>query len=141
MKEISEFSHINGAVCELDLAATNAINSGAVLHYEFYTDKEKRISKAQKGAMYVWFDLVADTFNHADMYFATRVKFNGEQVNVEWDGDLVKKWLYKPALASMTGKASTEDQSTVEPSIVAQALQKHFALNHGLNLPDWPSLR
>ena len=141
MIEISEFSQINQAVCDMDLAATKAVNAGQVLYVEYYTEQSRKMTKKQRGALHVWCEEVASVFNEAGMYYATRVKFNGETVYLDWDKDRVKDDVYKPALEAITGKRSTEDQDTVEPSVVAATLQRHFALNHGLNLPSWPSIR
>ena len=60
---------------------------------------------------------------------------------VKWrEGDF-KYYIYKPFLKVYTGKISTMDQDTKEPSDVCLALSGHFASEYGLQLPSWPSLR
>jgi hypothetical protein len=139
--EIKEFTDIDKALAEIDKAATEAIKLGSAVFIELTTDSERSYTKKQRGALHVWCDQVAAVLNNHGMYFARRIKFSGDEVDIDWDGYLVKQHIYKPLLESMTGKQSTEDQSTVEPSGVASTLIRHFGLKHGLALPDWPSLR
>lgn len=141
MIKITNFSQIDPALCEIDAAATQAIKSGTTLIVEYYTEGEKRYTKKQRGALHVWCDQVADSLNNSGMYFARRIKFNGDEVDIDWDLSLVKEHIYKPMLEAMTGKHSTEEQTTVEPSAVAGTILRHFALKHGINLPSWPTLR
>jgi hypothetical protein len=139
--EIKTFTEIDDALFKIDQAATEAINTGKVLQIEWSTDASRRMTGKQRGALHVWCDHVAKVLNEAGMYFARRIKFNGDEVEIDWDMYLVKEHIYKPMLEAMTGKLSTEDQDTVDPSKVVGTIQRHFALNHGRNLPDWPSLR
>lgn len=140
MIEIKNYSEIHPALCEADLAATQAIKSGKTLIIEYHVEG-KKYTKKQRGALHVWCEEVAKSLNNSGLYFAKRMKFNGDEVEIDWDLYLVKEHIYKPMLEAMTGKVSTEDQDTVEPSAVVAVIHRHFALNHGINLPNWPNLR
>ena len=136
--EISKFTDINNALIEIDKKATDRINSGSKLTIELHDNK---YTKKQRGALHLWCEMVAQTFNDAGFIFATRTKFNGQEIDINWNMDLVKTEVYKPLLEVMTGKTSTEDQSTVDPSSVALELSRHFADKYGVTLPPWPSNR
>ena len=136
--EIEKHTEINGVLCTIDAQATARINAGSKLTLEIHDNK---YSKKQRGALHVWCEMVAETFNDAGFIFATRTKFNGQEIDIDWSMELVKKEVYKPLLEVMTGKKSTEDQSTVDPSTVALELSRHFAEKHGVTLPPWPSKR
>ena len=136
--EISKFTDINNALIEIDKKATDRINSGSKLTIELHDNK---YTKKQRGALHLWCEMVAQTFNDAGFIFATRTKFNGQEIDINWNMDLVKAEVYKPLLEVMTGKTSTEDQSTVDPSAVALELSRHFADKYGVTLPPWPSNR
>jgi len=111
--------------------------------YLTVTDEKpkNKYSPKQRGALHVWCDMVAQVFVDAGFEYATRVKFNGGTVKIDWTGKLVKEDIYKPMLEAMTGKTSTEDQSSIEPSAVALEMMRYFSSAHGCTLPAWPSKR
>ena len=136
--EIERHTQINDVLCKIDAQATERINSGSKLTIEIHDNK---YTKKQRGSLHVWCEMVAETFNDAGFIFATRTKFNGQEIDINWNMDLVKSEVYKPLLKVMTGKKSTEDQSTIDPSSVALELSRHFAEKYGVTLPSWPSNR
>ena len=50
----------------------------------------------------------------------------------------MKQSLYKPLLKAMSGKNSTTEQNTVEPSAVAETIARHMGQKFGVVLPEWP---
>lgn len=105
------------------------------------TVKEKTLTHAQRGALHVWCDQVATVLNDNNLFYTWIYPITGVEIEVEWDKMKVKEHLYKPTQANLLGKLSTEDQSTVEPSVIVNAIHRAFAMHKGIYLPDWPSAR
>ena len=94
------------------------------------------ITQKQVNAEHLWFRQVAQCLQDAGLDMRQIIS---EDVDIPVTEHLVKENLYKPLLEVMTGKVSTMDQNTVEPSKVAEVLARHFAQKFGVSLPRWPS--
>jgi len=138
--EIKSFSDIDACLKDIDKASTSAIKRGNYLNVEWEESSEKGYTKKQRGALHVYCKQLAKVLNDAGLYCVKPKLFGEGELGLEWNMYLVKELIYKPLLAHLTGKLSTEDQSTVEPSAVAQHLNLHFA-EQGLTCPSWPSVR
>lgn len=117
---------------------------------------DKGISDKQFNALHVWCDQVAKAINRcagergdADLYrmivhpFAKKNESTLSEriIRVPWDKDSVKQDLYKPTLKRYKGMLSTKDQSTAEPNVICEALNRAYMKCHNLSLPMWPSKR
>lgn len=98
------------------------------------TEDTKLMTRQQQNALHVWCRQVANVLDEAGLDMKQIVS-----VEIPVTEYLVKENLYKPVLEAMTGKLSTTEQDTVEPSQVAETLARHFAQKHGVVLPRWPS--
>ena len=105
------------------------------------TVKEKTMTDKQRNALHVWCDKVAACLNDNNIYFTSLHVITGVEIEERWTKELVKKHMYKPTLETLTGKNSTEKQNTVEPSVIAEAIGRAFAMHKGIALPNWPSMR
>lgn len=94
----------------------------------------------QRGALHVWCEQCAKTLNDAGIYHVRKSVFGDRMIEIPWTKMLFKESVYTPILNAMTGKESTEDQTTVDPSDVANVISKQYAEN-GLICPPWPSYR
>jgi len=95
------------------------------------------ISTLQVKALHVWCRQCEDVLNDAKYY--RFMVMSGK--TIPWrEGDF-KYYIYKPFLKTYTGKNSTMDQDTTEPSEISLALSGHFATEYQLQLPSWPSIR
>ena len=101
---------------------------------------ENKYTEKQRGALHVWCQQCADALNEAGFYFKHKSVFSDKEIETPWTMIMFKERAYKPILKVMTEKDSTEKQSTVEPSEVAEVIYKHFGDN-GLVCPPWPSYR
>lgn len=110
--------------------------------YVAASDKNEfnKYTKKQRGALHVWCDMCAEVLNQNNIEREVKHPFRDETYSMKWTGAAFKEDIYKFVLEAMTGKTSTEDQSTVEPSDVAMVISKRYAEN-GLICPPWPSLR
>ena len=104
-----------------------------------YYNPETPMTDKQRSALHVWCDQVAKVLNDAGLHMI-RKAWDGDEMEIDWSKMLVKEFIYKPLLDAMTGKDSTEKQSTVNPSDVALHLTRHYA-KRGIVLPPWPSFR
>lgn len=116
------------------------LDMGMEVEIELDESCEKEKTPTQRGALHVWFGLLAQVLNEAG--FTKSVfyrKYAKEGISIPWSGESIKEDFYKPTLAAMTGKGSTEDMNTVEPSqiceIVGHALQDRL----GITPPPWPT--
>ena len=103
-----------------------------------FTLTKGKYSEKQRKALHVWCGLLANTLNDAGRYRVMLSPINRREIEYEWDMESVKKDIYKPLLKAMTGKISTEEQTSVNPSEVAQTISKHFG-DSGMTCPPWPS--
>lgn len=60
------------------------------------------------------------------------------EIDIPWTTNSVKDQLYKPILKALTGKESTIDMDTKEPSLVYEVLSRHLAHKFGI-VVEWPS--
>ena len=101
-----------------------------------FEDPQSHVTQKQFSAMHVWCDQVAEQLNNAGLDMRVVIK---NEISLDWDKDSVKRLLYKPVLEAMTGKTSTTQQDTIEPSKVAETIARHIAEKHSCVLPFWPS--
>jgi len=134
--EIKDYSEITAVVNAIDYNATKAIKDGLTFYIKTGTDKQ--MSQAQRGSLHVWCDQVATVLNDAGLPMIKKAMFSDDYIEVDWNMSLIKEHVYKPMLKVLTGKASTEKQTTVDPSTVADHLVRHFS-SKGVVLPKWPS--
>jgi hypothetical protein len=90
----------------------------------------------QRASLHVWCEQMAELLNALGL---DQRKVLKPSVEIPWSKDAVKSLIYKPVLDAMTGKKSTEDMNTVEPTQVLEVIARHMAQNHSVTIPDWPS--
>ena len=100
----------------------------------------KTMTQKQRGSLHVWFEMVAEALYNAGLHCVRKSFWDNSEIEIDWNLMLVKEHIYKHVLNAMTGKASTEDQDTAEPSVIVNHIVRHFGAR-GIVLPEWPSLR
>ena len=112
---------------------------GEVVEVEI-ADKDNPKTDAQRSALHVWLRDLAQVLNDSGcdqrLFFSAHMR---EGAQVPWTLHSVKESLYKPILAAMTGKASTEEMNTVEPSSVCVVLGQKLSEKIGITPPPWPT--
>ena len=134
---IETYTDIDKAFREIDLFASKELSLNKKVFVQYTT--ENRMTSKQRGALHVWCDLVAKCLNDSGLELEYTGPIKSLQISVPWSMYTVKDLLYKPVLKAMTEKTSTEEQSTIDPSSVAEAIHRAFAMSKGIALPDWPS--
>ena len=99
-----------------------------------YTDK-------QRGSLHVGCAQLAKILNDQGIERLVVIEaLEKHGIELEWDMYGIKQ-IYKVILKALSDKDSTEDQDTVEPSKVWNAMGKFFAIRLGVIIPPWPSNR
>ena len=96
-----------------------------------YTDQQRK-------ALHAWCRMCEKALNNAEVF---RHSVLNPQKKYRWGEGDFKYYVYKPFLEAYTGKKSTEEQSSVDPSDIYLALSSHIQQELGATLPEWPSLR
>jgi len=96
--------------------------------------KARDMTRPQKGAMYLWFDKMAEALNDGGFDMKVVLAHHAE---IPWSGASFKERVWKPALEAQLAKDSTEKQTTQDVLDVAQTLQRFFAEKFTIWV-DWP---
>ena len=94
---------------------------------------EKHATEKQRSALHVWCRQVASVMADAGLDMKTVIR-----CEIPPTEHMVKENIYKPMLEVLTGKTSTEDQNTIEPSMVAEIITRELGERLGLTLPPFP---
>lgn len=94
----------------------------------------------QRKALHVWLRDLAFLLNAAGLERITILEaMKRKGVELPWTLEAAKEILYKPVLEALTGKLSTEEMNTVEPSHICEVLGRHLAEKYGVTCPPWPT--
>ena len=96
-------------------------------------DKQRSIQ--QNKALHKYCNNLAEALNEAGL---DQRKVLKPGIDIPWTMESVKDNLYKPILKALTGKESTIDMSTTDPSLVYEVLNRHMGEKHGITV-EWPS--
>jgi hypothetical protein len=97
--------------------------------------EKKQRSGPQNRSLHKYCTLLADALNNAGLDMKKTLK---PEIDIPWTCENVKDHLYKPILKALTGKKSTRDMNTVEPSEVYDVLNRFISEKHGVSV-EWPS--
>lgn len=97
-------------------------------------EKPKQRTLTQNSALHLFFSLVAETLNDAGFGMKKVLK---EEVDIDWTGDLVKHYLWKPVQKAMLGKESTTELTKIEVGQVYETLNRHLGEKLAIHV-DWP---
>ena len=78
---------------------------------------------------------IAESLNDAGYSVTKTLRHD---VDIPWNGTLVKELLWRVIQEAMTGKHSTTELNTVDPSEIYEVLNRHLAEKFGISIP-WPS--
>ena len=101
---------------------------------------EGSMTQSQRSASHVWMEQLARVLNEAgfdeSLYFREYAKAG---FTVPFTKGSVKRIFYKPTLDAITGKKSTEDMNTLEPSEICMIVGKALSERLGIEPPPFPS--
>lgn len=95
---------------------------------------EKQRTIPQNKSLHLYCTLLANALNDAGLDMKKTLK---SEIEIPWTCENVKNHLYKPILKALTGKDSTIDMDTKDPSIVYEILNRFMGEKHGITV-QWP---
>lgn len=101
---------------------------------------ENSYTKKQRGSLHVWCEMCAKVLNEHNLECEIINPITKAKYSMPWSMNLFKENVYKYILMALTGKKSTENQSSVDPSEIVMIITRKYAEN-GVTLPSWPSNR
>jgi hypothetical protein len=91
----------------------------------------------QRKALEVFCRELAEALNDAGLDMKKTLK---PDIDIPWSQESVKDYLWRPIQEAMTGKHSSTDLDTVQPSAISDVLNRHLSEKFGIYVP-WPSER
>lgn len=101
-------------------------------------DSKKSYSNKQRGSLHLWCEFCARHLNDLGIEHTVHNEITGQTYSMPWSKILFKEAVYSHVMKALTGKESTEEQDSIDPSKVAEIIHRRYAEN-GVTLPDWPS--
>jgi hypothetical protein len=89
--------------------------------------KESQRTGKQNAAIHVFFQELAEALNNAGYDLKTFLNASEKTIPVPWTAATVKETLWRPVQKALTGKTSTTEQTTVDPSKVYDVLMKRIS--------------
>lgn len=87
---------------------------------------KKTRTSTQNAALHKFFDMLAEALNHHGEYYHY-MNYVGELVDVQWTGELVKEWIWRPLQKVITDKKSTTQLTTKEIDPIYEVIHKHYS--------------
>jgi len=97
---------------------------------------DKLRTTKQNNSLHLMFEHLAASLNDAGLDMKKTLK---PEVDIPWDKQTVKDYLWRPVQKAMLKKESTTELTTKEIDRVMNALTKHLATKFGLEL-EFPSV-
>ena len=95
----------------------------------------KQRTSLQNNSLHLWFDQVAEALNAGGWNVQKTLRHD---VEIPWNGTLVKELLFRIVMVAMTGKHSTTELDRLEPSQIFEVLNLHLGEKLGVFVV-WPS--
>lgn len=103
------------------------------------TELEKPRTPQQNKSLHLWLTLLAESLNAAGYDMKVFFEAADFQVHLPWSPVSCKELLWRPSQRAMTGKESTTELSTVDPTIIHEALMRRISEVTGIEYIPWPS--
>jgi len=98
-------------------------------------DGRKQRTIQQNKALHKYLELLSEALNDAGYDMKKTLK---PGVDIPWNKDMAKEFLWRPIQEAMTGKHSTTELNTVDPSEIYLVLDRHISEKFGIHI-EWPS--
>lgn len=90
---------------------------------------------SQNAALHLFCTWLAEELNAAGYDMRKTLK---PGVEIPWTPASVKEHLWRPIQEALTGKQSTTEITTVEPTVIHETLARHLGEKLGIACPPWP---
>lgn len=98
--------------------------------------KGGRRTGQQNNALHLFLAQLAAELNAAGYDMRKTLK---PGVELPWTTQSAKEYLWRPIQEALTGKQSTTEITTVEPTVIHETLARHLGEKLGVQCPAWPS--
>lgn len=105
------------------------------MHFEAPSFDKTR-SRQQNSALHVYFGLLATALNDAG--YPLVIIINQKETEIDWSGDLVKEFMWRPIQEALKKERSTAKVSTKDYPEIYENLNRHTASRLGISI-DWPT--
>lgn len=106
--EVIKFLNSLGA-CKIDVSIAKA---------------HKKRTASQNNAIHLYFELLADALNESGQDMRKVLK---ESVEIDWNGENIKEYLWRPVMYQLTKKKSTTQLNTNEINEIYETLNRYLA--------------
>jgi hypothetical protein len=89
----------------------------------------------QNKALHLYCKMLAEALNDAGLDMKKTLK---AEIDIPWNKERVKEFLWKPIQEAMTNKMTTTALTTIEPSGIYLVLDRHLSEKFGIHV-SWPS--
>lgn len=89
----------------------------------------------QNAALHLFLGQLCDVLNDAGLDMRAVLK---QDVEMPWTVENAKDYLWRPIQQALTGKQSTTEITTVEPTAIHETLARHLGQKLGVVCPPWP---
>lgn len=80
----------------------------------------------QNSALHLYFTKLAEALNNHGLYFHY-TNYKGEQVEILWNMELIKEFIWKPLMKVITDKTSTTELTTNEIDPIYETINNHYS--------------
>ena len=123
-----EFQDKTGSVIWLELL------EGKNVEISIEKEVNKRTNQQNK-ALHKWFENLAETLNNAGFDMKKVLK---PSIDIEWNCESIKNYLWRPVQMSQLNKRSTTDLTTTEINEVYETLTRHLGQKFSIYV-EFPS--
>lgn len=97
--------------------------------------RAKQRTLTQNRALHLFLGQLCDVLNDAGLDMRAVLK---QDVELPWTVENAKEYLWRPIQEALTGKRSTTEITTVEPTVIHETLARHLGEKLGIACPPWP---
>lgn len=101
-------------------------------------DLEKTRTLQQNKSLHKFCEQVAESLNDAGYDFKKFLEVSKYKLDVPWTKDLVKDQLWRVVQEAMTGKESTTELSTIDPTFIHKIVMDRVSALTGIPYIAWP---
>lgn len=99
-------------------------------------EENRQRTIAQNRALHLYFTQLADELTSAGLDMRRTLK---AEIDIRWDGRMVKEYLWRPIMEAKLGKTSTTEMTTTDIDKVFDTITKHLGERFGLYI-QFPSI-
>lgn len=102
------------------------------------TDEHRQRTLAQNRSLHLWCGMLAEALNDAGFDQKRFLEVANYKLDIPWTTYSVKEILFKPVLEAMTGKESTTEMETVDPTVIHKIVMQRVSELTGVQYINWP---